>query len=77
VLVTNGVAVLGAAFVLTWAVETAETDVPRAFALAVIAVVTVAPEYAAMRCTCGRPASIRGHPPRRTPPIWPSQTDNC
>ena len=38
VIVTNGVAVLGAVFVLTWAVETAEKDVPRVFALAVIAV---------------------------------------
>ncbi|MFB6266132.1 MAG: sodium:calcium antiporter [Halodesulfurarchaeum sp.] len=42
----SGVAVLGAAFVLTWAAETAEKDVPRAFALAVLAVLAVAPEYA-------------------------------
>jgi len=42
-IVLSGVAVLGAAFLLTWAAETAEVDVPRSFALAVIA---VAPEYA-------------------------------
>jgi cation:H+ antiporter len=46
VILTSGVAVIGAAFVLTWAAETAEADVPRAFALAVLAVIAVAPEYA-------------------------------
>jgi cation:H+ antiporter len=43
---TSGVAVLGASFLLAWAAETAEEDVPRAFALAVLAVLAVAPEYA-------------------------------
>ncbi len=42
----SGVAVLGASFMLAWAAETAEEDVPRAFALAVLAVLAVAPEYA-------------------------------
>jgi cation:H+ antiporter len=42
----SGVAVLGASFLLAWAAETAEKDVPRAFALAVLAVLAVAPEYA-------------------------------
>ncbi|WP_158057690.1 sodium:calcium antiporter [Halorussus halophilus] len=42
----SGVAVLGASFMLAWAAETAEKDVPRAFALAVLAVLAVAPEYA-------------------------------
>ncbi|NHN57804.1 MULTISPECIES: sodium:calcium antiporter [Halorussus] len=42
----TGVAVLGASFMLAWAAETAEEDVPRAFALAVLAVLAVAPEYA-------------------------------
>ncbi len=41
-----GVAVLGAAFLLAWGAESAEKDVPRAFALAVLAVLAVAPEYA-------------------------------
>ena len=45
VLVT-GAAVLGASFLLAWGAETAEKDVPRAFALAVLAVLAVAPEYA-------------------------------
>jgi cation:H+ antiporter len=42
----SGVAVLGASFMLAWGVETAEKDVPRAFAIAVLAVLAVAPEYA-------------------------------
>lgn len=46
VISVSGVAVIGAAFVLTWAAETAEVDVPRSFALAVLAIIAVAPEYA-------------------------------
>ncbi|NHN42397.1 sodium:calcium antiporter [Halorubellus sp. JP-L1] len=42
----SGVAVLGASFMLAWGAETAEKDVPRAFAIAVLAVLAVAPEYA-------------------------------
>ena len=46
IVAVSGVAVLGASFLLAWAAETAEKDVPRAFALAVLAVLAVAPEYA-------------------------------
>jgi len=46
VVVVSGLAVLGASFLLAWGAETAEKDVPRAFALAVLAVLAVAPEYA-------------------------------
>jgi cation:H+ antiporter len=42
----SGISVLGASFLLAWGAETAEKDVPRAFALAVLAVLAVAPEYA-------------------------------
>ncbi|ELZ91851.1 Na+/Ca2+-exchanging protein [Haloferax mucosum ATCC BAA-1512] len=42
----SGIAILGASFLLAWGAETAEADVPRAFALAVLAVLAVAPEYA-------------------------------
>jgi cation:H+ antiporter len=42
----GGLAILGAAFLLSWAAETAEKDVPTAFAIAVLAVLAVAPEYA-------------------------------
>ncbi|MFB6133575.1 MAG: sodium:calcium antiporter, partial [Halanaeroarchaeum sp.] len=41
-----GFAIVGAAFLLAWAAETAEKDVPRAFAIAILAVLAVAPEYA-------------------------------
>ncbi|WP_254521432.1 sodium:calcium antiporter [Natrinema caseinilyticum] len=44
--IVTGLAVLGASFLLAWAAETAEKDVPRAFAIAVLAVLAVAPEYA-------------------------------
>jgi cation:H+ antiporter len=46
VIALSGIAVLGAAFILTWGAETAEKDVPREFALAVLAIIAVAPEYA-------------------------------
>ncbi|WP_227377266.1 sodium:calcium antiporter [Haladaptatus halobius] len=42
----GGLAILGAAFLLAWGAETAEKDVPTAFAIAVLAVLAVAPEYA-------------------------------
>ncbi|WP_306052244.1 sodium:calcium antiporter [Natronococcus wangiae] len=44
--IVTGLAVLGSAFLLAWAAETAEKDVPQAFAIAVLAVLAVAPEYA-------------------------------
>jgi cation:H+ antiporter len=42
----SGLSVLGASFLLAWGAETAEKDVPRSFAIAVLAVLAVAPEYA-------------------------------
>ncbi len=42
----TGLAILGASFLLAWAAETAEKDVPPAFAIAVLAILAVAPEYA-------------------------------
>ncbi|MEF8783368.1 MAG: sodium:calcium antiporter [Haloarculaceae archaeon] len=42
----SGLAILGSSFLLAWGAETAEKDVPRAFAIAVLAVLAVAPEYA-------------------------------
>ncbi|MFC6824957.1 sodium:calcium antiporter [Halopelagius fulvigenes] len=44
--VVAGLGILGASFILAWAAETAEKDVPQAFAIAVLAVLAVAPEYA-------------------------------
>jgi len=46
VVLVSGLSVLGASFLLAWGAETAEKDVPRAFAIAILAVLAVAPEYA-------------------------------
>lgn len=44
--VLAGVAIVGAAFLLTWATELGERDIPQSLALFVLALVTVLPEYA-------------------------------
>ena len=41
-----GLAIVGAAFLLSWSLEVAEMDIPRALAISVLAVVAVLPEYA-------------------------------
>ena len=42
----SGIAVLGSAFLLSWAAETAEMDIPRSVSLAIVALLAVLPEYA-------------------------------
>jgi cation:H+ antiporter len=44
--VTFGVAILGGAFLLTWAAEVAELDISQGLALSFLALVAVLPEYA-------------------------------
>jgi cation:H+ antiporter len=46
VAVLAGLAILGAAFMLSWSCEVAERDIPQALALLVLALVGVLPEYA-------------------------------
>jgi len=41
-----GVAIFGAAFILSWAAEVAQVDIPQALALAFLALIAVLPEYA-------------------------------
>lgn len=41
-----GLAILGASFLLTWACEVAQMDIPQAVAVAVVAFIAVLPEYA-------------------------------
>lgn len=41
-----GVAIFGASFLLTWACEAAQLDIPQAIAVAVVAFIAVLPEYA-------------------------------
>lgn len=41
-----GSAILGAAFLLSWAAEVAQKDIPQAMAVAILALIAVLPEYA-------------------------------
>ncbi len=41
-----GIAIVGAAFVLSWGAELSERDIPRSLALIVLALISVLPEYA-------------------------------
>jgi len=41
-----GIAIVGAAFAISWAAEASEHDIPRALALTVVALLAVLPEYA-------------------------------
>ncbi len=42
----SGLAILGAAFLLLWACDAAQSDIPQALALAIVALIAVLPEYA-------------------------------
>ncbi len=42
----TGISILGSAFLLAWATELAERDIPQALAILVLALVSVLPEYA-------------------------------
>src|SRR5688572_10529016 len=44
--VVFGVAILGAAFILSWAAEVAQKDISQALAVAILALIAVLPEYA-------------------------------
>src|SRR5262247_1672903 len=41
-----GLAIFGAAFMLSWAAELAQKDIPQALAIALLALIAVLPEYA-------------------------------
>lgn len=41
-----GIAIFGAAFILSWAAEAAQIDIPESLAVAILALVAVLPEYA-------------------------------
>ncbi|HEV8718188.1 MAG TPA: sodium:calcium antiporter [Candidatus Binatia bacterium] len=43
---SSGISIFGAAFLLTWAAELAQMDIPQALALAFLALIAVLPEYA-------------------------------
>lgn len=56
-----GLAILGAAFLLSWACEVAEEDVPQALAVSVLALVAVLPEYAVDAAFAWKAASDPTH----------------
>src|ERR1043165_2204903 len=43
---TAGIAIFGASFILSWAAELAQLEIPQALALALLALIAVLPEYA-------------------------------
>src|SRR5262245_60139318 len=44
--IITGMAIIGAAFVLSWGAELSERDIPRSLALIALALISVLPEYA-------------------------------
>src|SRR5690348_3759791 len=42
----SGIAIFGAAFLLSWAAELSQKDIPQALAIALLALIAVLPEYA-------------------------------
>lgn len=44
--IMSGIAIVGAAFVLSWGAELSERDIPRSLALIALALISVLPEYA-------------------------------
>jgi cation:H+ antiporter len=46
VALASGIGIFGAAFLLSWACEVAQLDIPRALAIAALALIAVLPEYA-------------------------------
>ena len=43
---SSGIAIFGAAFILSWAAELAQLEIPQALAIALLALIAVLPEYA-------------------------------
>ena len=69
VAVAAGIAILGGAFLLSWACELAERDIPQALAILVLALVSVLPEYAVdlhFAWKAGEDPSYASHTPSPT-----------
>src|SRR5262245_58936176 len=60
---SSGLAIFGAAFILSWAAELAQLDIPQALAIALLALIAVLPEYAVDMYFAWR----AGHDPSYTP----------
>ena len=64
-----GLAIVGAAFVISWAAETAQLDISAGLAIAVLALIAVLPEYAVDFVFAARAAASTSRPgprPRRS-----------
>ena len=62
-----GLAILGAAFLLSWAAEAFQMDVSQALALALLALIAVLPEYAVDAVFAYQAARTPWSPRRATP----------
>jgi cation:H+ antiporter len=67
VAILAGAAILGAAFLLSWAAELIQMDVSQALALALLALIAVLPEYAVDAVFANRPGAIRSWRSRAMP----------
>jgi cation:H+ antiporter len=56
-----GVAIVGAAFLLSWAAETAQLDISAGLALAILALIAVLPEYAVDLVFAGKAGTAVAH----------------
>ena len=60
-----GLAILGAAFLISWAAEVAQKDISQGLAVAILALIAVLPEYAVdMVLACKAASDPRSEEPR-------------
>ena len=62
-----GISILGAAFMMSWAAETAQMDISQGFALAILALLAVLPEYAVDMVFAWKAAADPSHSPSAMP----------
>ena len=70
-----GLAIVGAAFLLSWAAETAQLDISAGLALAVLALIAVLPEYAVDLVFAGKAGTaVAQHGPACLAPGAPGES---
>jgi cation:H+ antiporter len=70
-----GIAIVGAAFLLSWAAETAQMDISAGLALALLALIAVLPEYAVDLVFAGKAGTaVAQHGPACLPPGGPGES---
>jgi hypothetical protein len=63
--ISSGAGIFGAAFLLSWAAETGQVDIPEALALAFLALVAVLPNTPSTSTSPIKPARTRNTPHTR------------